>query len=583
MGMAGGSEERGHNGRKGWKEWQRVLVAASVPINDAEAATQDASSLPPQEISRSRRRANEGAPSILLVEDDAGIRAAMCQLLRDEGYTVETADDGLSALQQLRSQVGIGLVILDVRMPVMNGWEFRLAQRADARLSSIPVIAVSADISPQAMAIDADLHFKKPFDPQQLLAGVQRLLWQSEKNGMQARLDEAERLASLGRVVAGVGHEINNPLAYVTLNIEALREALREAQQDPRKTELDKLVSLVSDCETGLERIRQVVGNLRSLSRQSEMLNTFVAVDEILDQARSMVANQIQQRASLIPRYARLPAVFGHPGRLGQVFVNLLVNAAQSLPAGQQDRNQITISATADARRVVVEIRDTGPGIPGDVLPRVFEPFFTTRHDEDGGTGLGLSISCQIVLAHGGDLTLESVLGQGTVARVSLPVARPAAGQSEQPRPVMGQPAPASAPAAAQAPVAPARGRILIVDDDPLVSRALCSLLRREHDVVEKGGALEALELLRSGQVFDVILCDVLMPDMDGAAFHEELEKSLPRQAEQLVFMTGGAFTPRASAFVDRVPRPVVAKPFDAVKLRSLVRDMVRVRREATA
>jgi signal transduction histidine kinase len=522
-------------------------------------------------------------PRILLVEDDSGLREAMSVLLTDEGYAVATANDGLTALRMLRAQSGFGLIILDVRMPIMNGWEFRLAQRADADLASIPVIAVSADGSPEAMAIDADLHFQKPFDTQQLLAGVQRLLWQWERKGMEARLEEAERLASLGRVVAGVGHEINNPLAYVTLNVESVRETLAhlahdagtdDARQEPLekyRARLEKLLAAVADCETGLERIRQVASNLRSLSRQSDSLKANVALDEVLDGARAMVRNQVQQRATLVRQYDRLPTVFGHAGRLGQVFVNLLVNAAQSIPEGQQDRHRITVRATADRDQIRVEIEDTGRGIPSDILPHIFEPFFTTRHDDEGGTGLGLSISRQIVLAHGGELAVESRVGRGTVARVTLPVAHGTSSPKNADKP------------AEPAPSAPKRGRVLVVDDDPLVSRALSSLLRREHDVVERHRAIEALDLLRSGEAFDVILCDVLMPDMDGAAFYEALLRSLPAAADRAIFMTGGAFTPRTSAFVENVKVPVIAKPFDATKLRELVRGRVAALRASAA
>jgi len=512
---------------------------------------------------------------VLVVEDDSGLREAMSILLVDEGYRVETATDGLSALNLLRRSRDVGVIILDVRMPVMNGWEFRLAQRADAALASIPVIAVSADGSPQAMAIDADLHFQKPIDTPQFLAGVQRLLWQYEREGMQARLDEAERLALLGRVVAGVGHELNNPLAYLSLNVEAVRESLLKLAQDARSdkagfeplhqqgTRFETLLGRVADCETGLERIRQVASNLRSLSRQNESADAHLALNEILDGARAMVRSQVEQRATLVCAYDRLPSVFGHAGRLGQVFVNLLANAAQAIPEGQQDQHRITVRGSSTATHAVIEIEDTGQGIPSDVLPHVFEPFFTTREDPQGGTGLGLSVSRQIVIAHGGELTIESRVGIGTIARVSLPISAASAG------------AHADAKVAEQPSHSPRRGRVLVLDDDPLVARALTNLLKREHEVVERHRATEALDLLREGQRFDVILCDVLMPDMDGAAFFEALSRGLPELTETVVFMTGGAFTPRTTAFVENLKTPVIAKPFDAAKLRALVRTRV--------
>jgi CheY-like chemotaxis protein len=247
--------------------------------------------------------------------------------------------------------------------------------------------------------------------------------------------------------------------------------------------------------------------------------------------------------------------------RLGQVFVNLLVNAAQAIREGDVDRNEITVvTRTGADGSAVVEVIDTGHGIDGDVLPRIFDPFFTTKEVGDG-CGLGLSICHGIVTSLEGRIEVESGQGRGTCFRVVLPPAP--AGRSSRP----------AAPLAA-AQMATARARVLVVDDEPFGRRAMCRILR-QHDVVEAETGVAALALLTE-KPFDVVVCDLMMPQMTGMDLHKALREASLDVAERIIFVTGGAFTEAAQRFLDEVTNPTLQKPFDPRSLRSLVDDIAR-------
>jgi CheY-like chemotaxis protein len=242
------------------------------------------------------------------------------------------------------------------------------------------------------------------------------------------------------------------------------------------------------------------------------------------------------------------------------VFLNLLVNAAQAIPEGHADANVIGLRvATNPAGRVVIEVRDTGAGIPPAVREHVFEPFYTTK-PVGVGTGLGLAICQRIVAELGGEIGLESEVGHGTTVRVTLPAATAAA----------------AAALPVPTPQARRRGHILVVDDEEPVARAIARALGVFHHVTTVPSGQKALVTLRSGAAFDLILCDLMMPDMTGAELHEGLARTMPEMAAAMIFMTGGAFTPAARDFLDRVPNERVEKPLDTKGLLELINRLLR-------
>jgi PAS domain S-box-containing protein len=250
----------------------------------------------------------------------------------------------------------------------------------------------------------------------------------TERKKMQEKLIQAERLASMGTLAAGVAHEINNPLTYVMANIgfvsERLPKLLAGDLSPAVAKQLDELATALVEAQEGAIRVRQIVRDLRILARGDEEHYGPVDVRGVIESSISMVSNQILMKAQLVRNLGDVPMVEASESRLGQVFLNLLVNAAQAINGGNVGGNQIGVSTCTDsAGRAVITVSDTGAGIPHDVMGRIFDPFFTTK-PLGGGTGLGLFICHGIVKALGGEITAESALGRGTTFRISLPPAR---------------------------------------------------------------------------------------------------------------------------------------------------------------
>lgn len=400
------------------------------------------------------------------------------------------------------------------------------------------------------------------------LVGVGRDLTELKK--MQAQLLVSDRMVSVGMLAAGVAHEINNPLAVIVANVDVASQeiaALTSGQENCKQ--LQELADVMKDVRDAAERVRQIVRDLRIFSRADDR-EVIAEVDlrRVLDSTLRMAWNEVRHRAQLLKDFSEAPLVHGNESRLGQVFLNLVVNAAQAIPEGKAEHNKIRVSlSTGPDGRAVVEVADTGCGMPPGVLARLFTPFFTTK-PPGVGTGLGLSICHRIVTALGGEITCESEVGRGTTFRVTLPASPHAIAQSTARPPVAGA-------TMAQ------RGSVLVVDDEVAVTRAVRRMLSGEHDVVAETSAADALALISRGRRFDVILCDLMMPEMTGMDLHDELQKAAPDQAAKMVFLSGGAFTPRARDFLDSVPNHRLEKPFEVQQLRAVIRDRLLASRAA--
>jgi PAS domain S-box-containing protein len=378
----------------------------------------------------------------------------------------------------------------------------------------------------------------------------------SERKRMEQRLMLADRMVSVGTLAAGIAHEINNPLAYVMANLSFIQEEIEEIAANIPESKIKGLRELIAQAEDGAERVRIIIRDLKSFSRADTGDDVPVDIQRVLDSAINMAWNEIRHRAQLQKRCDHVSLVRGNEARLGQVFLNLLVNAAQAIPVGHASDNHILVGVRQQQDRVIVEISDTGAGIATDVLPRIFDPFFTTK-PVGVGTGLGLSICHNIVAAVGGEISVESNLGAGSMFRVTLPIARVL---SLRPR---------TQPSLPVQPVG-RRLRIMLVDDEPSVVRALQRALR-EHDLVVAFSGSEALDVLDSGQTFDIVFCDLMMAQLSGMELFETVRRRYPGIQDRFVFMTGGAFTQQAKDFLAGVPNPVVEKPFDIRALRTLV------------
>jgi signal transduction histidine kinase len=518
---------------------------------------------PSSDAARRGRRPPSAKRQILLVEDDRGIRDTLQETLEDEGYAVATAENGRDALEALRGGARPDLIVLDLRMPVMDGWQFRAAQKSDAAIAGIPVLAISADGSAKAEAIDAQAYLRKPLSTDALLETVGRIIADVEREALLGRLEEAERFAALGRLAASVGHEINNPLAYVSMNVELTTNELASLAHRPAAPiDLDGLLAMLRECRVGLDRIRDVVRDLQRLSRTSQPRREPFSMNELLDETLAMARNHVEHRATVRKVYGQLPATVGDRSALGQVLLNLVLNAAQALPEGRADANEIALTTFTAGGEITVEIRDSGAGIAPDVLPHIFDPFYTTKRIGEG-TGLGLAVSCRIVADHGGRIDVASELGHGSAFRVVLPLVELAPGAEPElaagdttPRPL----------------IRPARARVLVIDDVLAVGQTVAAALTEEYDVTVVTRASDAFARLAAGETFDVILCDLLMPKIGGREVFERLTAEWPHAAPNVVFMTGGAFTPESREFLERSGQRLLAKPFRIDDLRAVVR-----------
>ncbi|HLK37662.1 MAG TPA: ATP-binding protein [Polyangiaceae bacterium] len=374
------------------------------------------------------------------------------------------------------------------------------------------------------------------------------------------------RLAAFDTLVAGVAHELNNPMTYALVGVEiALRMLrVRAANALPEPDDAIALEAL-NKAQAGLHRMREVMRGLVTFVHGDTGSLEIIDVRAVLGSAVQITWHQIRHRATLTQDLAEVPPVEANAARLGQVFLNLLANAAEAIPEGQADRHVVRVTTrTEHDDSVIIEVADTGAGIAPETLPRVFDPFFTTK-GPGAGPGLGLSIAHAVVRDLGGRISVQSAIGQGTVVRVELPCAR-----AWRTSPGVRRPGGVDGGAA-----------VLVVDDDRLVGEAISLTLRGQCDVTVCTSAREAVDWIAAGQRFDLILCDLLMPGLTGMDLYAEVLRIAPEEVASIVFMTGGAITPRARAFVAGVSNQCLKKPIDTKDLRDLARSRARYRSRA--
>jgi len=363
---------------------------------------------------------------------------------------------------------------------------------------------------------------------------------------LQAKLVAAERIAAVGTLAAGVGHEINNPLAYLVLNLEGVAQSLVRGSEG-----VPEALSRLDGAREAAERIRVIVRDLKVFSRQEGEERAMLDVNAVVLPALRMAAHAVRPRARLVEDFGQPPKVMGCEARLGQVMLNLLVNALQAIPEGSPEHHEVRVrTGQDDSGRALVEVSDTGCGISPNVLSRIFDPFFTTKPSSEG-TGLGLPICQQIVQAHGGELKVRSEEGKGTVFTVLLPAAEGAPAVAPKPE------APVEAPEAEVSP----RRRILIIDDEPRLAQSMRMLIEPSHDVFVTTRGAEALAWVNEGQRFDLVLCDLQMPGTTGMDVYSHLRAHAPELAERLVFISGGAYTQATRDFVRSVRNRILEKP----------------------
>jgi signal transduction histidine kinase len=508
---------------------------------------------------------------VLFVEDIERDMQLIVGELRRSGLDMEfeRVDSHESMSAALGQQVPWDVILADYTMPQFSApLALKLVQEMGVEA---PFILVSGTAS-EEVAVEMlhagahDFVFKGRLG--RLIPAIQRELAKvallSEKKRMQEQLMISDRMASMGILAAGVVHEISNPLACIIANLElAAFDLIARSDELGHASGLLDVIDELGDAREATERIRSVIRDLKLFSRSDDDEVEAVDVQQVMESTLRLASNEIRHRARLVQHYGNTRPVRASESRLGQVFLNLVINAAQAIPEGRAEENEILISTSTNPNGTIrIEIGDTGLGMRPEVLERVFAPFFTTKAVGEG-TGLGLSICHRIITDFGGTIEVVSEVGKGSTFLISLPPA--GAEVLEAPE--------KSAPLEA----APRRGRILVVDDEPTIARVVQRILATEHEVIALTSADEALKRIAGGEQFDVILSDLMMPEMTGMDLHDALSRISPSLAERMIFLTGGAFTTRARDFLGATPNQWIEKPFTTGHLRTLVNNQIRL------
>ncbi|MEQ8280500.1 MAG: response regulator [Deltaproteobacteria bacterium] len=389
------------------------------------------------------------------------------------------------------------------------------------------------------------------------VTGVRVVLVEERDVTARRKLDDRvrvhDRMASIGGLAGGLAHEINNPLAYATMNLELLEEFAAEGFED---VDRDELATILADIREGVARIRSTVADLAELARVDTGEAVPADLQAILETAITMTAAQVKHQAAVVRDFGKIPWIQARRARLSDALLHLLLYAARRVEhdPGTQHHIKVTTRASEDGERVIVEIADTSTAMPGD-LDKLFEPFVAPMPG-GGAPGHQLSRARHSVAEHGGEIRARPNADGGLTFHVELVAADHEVLET---------------PAQAPRQVHGAR-RVLVVDDEPGIRRAIARLLG-EHDVDTTSSGAEALEH-HDVTAYDIIFCDMMMPVMDGMAFYQAVAERFAGHEKKIVFITAGAFTPRTASFLEHVPNPTVPKPFSRDVLRGIVESL---------
>ena len=506
-------------------------------------------------------------PSRILVVDDEPANVLLLQrMLEDDGYQAITTTTDSRRVLDLYRGTRPDLIVLDLMMPHLDGIAVLEQLRAEIPADAyVPVLVLTADATLEARrrALAAGAHdfLTKPFERFEALLRIKNLLQtrrlyvaldehnralEETVRQRTERLMQSEKVAAMGSLLAGVAHELNNPLTVLSGQAQ-LMVGHGDAGADRRAATIQRAA----------DRCVRIVRNFLALARQQPPARSEVVLKQVVDAALELVAYELRTEgiALTVEVPEGLPLLWADAHQLHQVLVNILVNAQHAMRR-QTEPRRLAIRVRHAGARVRVEIADTGRGIPPEVLARIFEPFFTTKPTGEG-TGLGLSLCRGIVEDHGGTITVESVPGRGTTFGIELPVTPP-------PRTVTRKPAAAAAPLATPS-------RVLIVDDETGVAEVVAEAIARDghRTDIASDGAM-ALDMLAQ-HPYDAVVSDTKMPVMDGEGFYGELAQRFPALRRRFVFLTGDVLSREKRTFLEGTGAPVLSKPCDLDEVRRVL------------
>lgn len=502
---------------------------------------------------------------VLVVEDNPIDAAVIVERLRAPGSPVVESEHvvSLDALAR-RTLQHPDVALLDLSLPEARGVE--TVRRARALLGDAAIVVLTSDDDP-ALSVQVlregaeDYLVKGSFGTDTL---VRALRYAHERSELRRRLAHADRLSAVGRLAAGVAHEVANPAALALATIERLELVLR-ARGDA--TGEDDPQALLAHTRVALERIRDVVRELQGYARIDRGRPGPVDLNHSVRRVISLVSSSLRHSVRLEQRSGIITPIDADGGQVEQVLTNLVLNAAHAIEARGNADGRVVVSTEQRDDRVLLVVEDDGVGMSSETRERIFEPFYTTR-PPGGGTGLGLAIVSELVRQNGGRLRCESTLGRGTRFELEWPASA-----------APGLPAPAgtrvdAASHGARPTAARPRVRVLFVDDEPAITEVYGTLLGDFHDVTVALGGRRAIAELESGKPFDVVVCDLMMPEVDGAAVYEHVQRERPELASRFLMCSGGLVTERARAFAARAPVKLLYKPVPTQQLLSMIESL---------
>jgi PAS domain S-box-containing protein len=377
----------------------------------------------------------------------------------------------------------------------------------------------------------------------------------TESNRLLSQTLLSDKLATIGTLAAGIIHEINNPMIWILNNLSYLDDKVKglKANNFEQKSILIKMDETIGESLQGAERIRDIIHDLKGYTRIDENTLTPVDVNVAIKSAINMAYPQFKNRAKLETSFdLSIPILLLNSNKLQQIFLNLIVNASQSLNKSHFDHNIIRITTYMSKNNIGIDIADTGAGIAPEVLPKIFDPFFTTK-PVGVGTGLGLSISHEIIHNLGGEITVKSDLNIGTTFSVCLPLQLKVQESNDA----------VIVPVILQA----GRKKLLVIDDEPTLLRVMKQILSTEHDITVSDGRAALSLLAQHGNDFDGLITDVNMPDVNGIDLYRYVLKQYPGLEKRIIFVTGGDYTSSATEFLSTIKNPCLEKPFTPAEL----------------
>ncbi len=520
---------------------------------------------------------------VLIVEDNRIDAQALTDILERSDFM--RADivivDCLAKVAEHRD-AGVDVILLDLSLPDGHGLESIRAVQAE--LARVPIVVLTADEDTETSLRmlrggAQDYLVKGRFDQDMLLRSMRYAVERVRAEDLRQRLYHADRLAVVGQLAAGVAHEIANPAAFVQGNLlliarrlealsydaaaqhaDSVEGSLAHARAAGMVAALDEARRMVDQSLSGVARITNVARDMQGYSRVERDPVEPVQLNDVVLTTCKLANSVVKHRARLITELTDIPKVIGDRSGLEQIVTNLVVNASHAIPEGDVSHQRIVVSTQLTDEGVVLAVEDSGPGVPAAIRDRIFEPFYTTKA-KGSGTGLGLSIALEIARTHGGILRYRDAADGGARFELVLPATRTLP--------------PPPQPAIARPRRNDRRARVLLIDDEPGIRAVYRELLAADHDISVAASGPEALALIARERPFEVILCDLMMPEMDGRELYEQLRGRSPELLRRMVFCSGGIVTERSRVFVASIPNRLLEKPISVEALREAIDDVI--------